>query len=172
VPLSYLCSPSRATEATSKADRATAATQQAPMCLCCHLQAQEACCASALVCLVILLNQALLIGQFRQRSMSAVRCLIFDCCLQRPAASCSYCVCRRCYSGEQHRHQAMLAEAQLAAARQKLRQQVAAAARPLAMSGWEDLIRRGGSRLGAPGGARGGGRRTAHRTAGKGLKGG
>lgn len=34
----------------------------------------------------------------------------------------------------------MLAEAQLATARQKLRQHVASAARPLAMSGWEDLI--------------------------------
>eukprot|EP00775_Hariotina_reticulata_P004786 gene4786-5036_t len=43
-------------------------------------------------------------------------------------------------SGEHHRHQSMLTEAQLATARQKLRQHVASAARPLAMSGWEDLI--------------------------------
>lgn len=43
-------------------------------------------------------------------------------------------------AGEQHRHQSMLTEAQLATARQKLRQHVASAARPLAMSGWEDLI--------------------------------
>lgn len=34
----------------------------------------------------------------------------------------------------------MTAEAQLALTRQKLRQQVAAGARPLAMSGWEDLV--------------------------------
>lgn len=34
----------------------------------------------------------------------------------------------------------MTAEAQLALSRQKLRQQVAAGARPLAMSGWEDLV--------------------------------
>jgi len=34
----------------------------------------------------------------------------------------------------------MTAEAQLALSRQKLRQQVAAGAKPLAMSGWEDLV--------------------------------
>jgi hypothetical protein len=34
----------------------------------------------------------------------------------------------------------MSAEAQLALSRQKLRQAVAAGARPLAMSGWEDLV--------------------------------
>jgi hypothetical protein len=43
-------------------------------------------------------------------------------------------------TAQQCRQQAMTAEAQLALSRQKLRQQLAAAARPLAMSGWEDLV--------------------------------
>lgn len=43
-------------------------------------------------------------------------------------------------AAQQSRQQAMTAEAQLALTRQKLRQQVAAGARPLAMSGWEDLV--------------------------------
>lgn len=41
---------------------------------------------------------------------------------------------------EQSRHQAMTAEAQLALSRQKLRAVLSANAKPLAMSGWEDLI--------------------------------
>lgn len=41
---------------------------------------------------------------------------------------------------QQAHHQAMTAEAQLALSRQKLRQHVAAGAKPLAMSGWEDLV--------------------------------
>jgi hypothetical protein len=43
-------------------------------------------------------------------------------------------------SAEQARHEASSAQSQLALARQQLRQATAAAAKPLAMSGWEDLI--------------------------------
>jgi multidrug efflux pump subunit AcrA (membrane-fusion protein) len=43
-------------------------------------------------------------------------------------------------SAEQARHEASSAQSQLALARQQLRQAMAAAAKPLAMSGWEDLI--------------------------------
>lgn len=43
-------------------------------------------------------------------------------------------------SAEQSRHQAMIAESQLALSRQKLRAVLSANAKPLAMSGWEDLI--------------------------------
>lgn len=43
-------------------------------------------------------------------------------------------------AAQQARQQGMTAEAQLALSRQKLRQQVAAGAKPLAMSGWEDLV--------------------------------
>ena len=61
-----------------------------------------------------------------------------NCCLSYNLLHCTALQAQ--LAAQQARQQAMTAEAQLALSRQKLRQHVAAGARPLAMSGWEDLV--------------------------------